>query len=242
MIVSIALCFGLATWLLLPDHSLNRVGSPLSSNPWIRRIVGGRPTGLSLVTRVSVAIASASLAWIGVGWGAAPVAFLGVFVASGRVESPTVRAENQQLINQADYALDLLAIALRSGSPLRLAVHVVSEIVPAPTSTLLKLVYAQTAVGRSDSEAWLELSDHRVWGEVARDLARSVEAGTGLVDLLTTHAEGLRATRRSDRERAVRAVGVHAVLPLMSCFLPAFLLVGVLPIIASTITGVLAGG
>lgn len=79
------------------------------------------------------------------------------------------------------------------------------------------------------------MRDDTVWGAVARDLARCAESGAAVAEVLEVHAAEARALRRARREMAARTVGVRSVLPLVCCFLPAFILVGVVPIIAATL-------
>ena len=74
---------------------------------------------------------------------------------------------------------------------------------------------------------------------IARDLARCAESGTAVALILEVHATEARARARAQREAAARTVGVRSVLPLVCCFLPAFVLVGVVPIVAATIGAVL---
>jgi hypothetical protein len=50
-------------------------------------------------------------------------------------------------------------------------------------------------------------------------------------------AEDLRCDRAAAAEAAVRRVSVLAVLPLGLCFLPAFVLTGVVPVVASIVSG-----
>jgi pilus assembly protein TadC len=54
-----------------------------------------------------------------------------------------------------------------------------------------------------------------------------------LADGLRAHADDARTEARDAAVKAARTVGVRSVVPLMTCFLPAFVLVGVVPIIAS---------
>lgn len=241
MLVVAAVCSGLATWLLIPGSSWVMIASRIQRHGLLK-LWRGKDGCYSLALRVSAGLFAATMCWIlSSQLVMALLAFLACFVVLGQVESPLVRRQQRVLLSQADSALELLAIALSVGAPLRIAVEVVAEVIPVPTSQVLTLVQTQTAIGRSDSEAWLELANHPVWGSVARDLARSVDVGAGLVELLDLHAEEIREARQEDRERSVRSVGVRAVLPLMCCFLPAFLLVGVLPIIASTLGNLLTG-
>ncbi|MPN43713.1 hypothetical protein SDC9_191273 [bioreactor metagenome] len=94
---------------------------------------------------------------------------------------------------------------------------------------------AQVAIGDSEAHAWLRLADDPVWSLVARDLARSVESGSTLVDLLRTHAERSRKEWHAVIVARARTVGVRSVLPLMTCYLPAFMLVGIVPVIAGAV-------
>ena len=129
--------------------------------------------------------------------------------------------------------LDLLACCLEAGSPMPQAVQIVAEVSPDATAAVLRGVMAQLRVGRDAQEAWLSLADHPDWGLPARDAARSARSGTSLVESLRTHADEARRRRREREHRLARAVGVKSVQPLVVCFLPAFVLVGVVPLVAS---------
>jgi Flp pilus assembly protein TadB len=52
---------------------------------------------------------------------------------------------------------------------------------------------------------------------------------------LLVHADVARQERHGQVEAAARRVGVRSVLPLMTCFIPAFLLLGVVPTVASAL-------
>ena len=67
-------------------------------------------------------------------------------------------------------------------------------------------------------------------------MARSVRSGVALGDLLRGHAaaQARASAETAARERA-RQVAVSGVLPLVTCFPPAFLLVGVVPIFGGII-------
>ncbi|MFZ2260527.1 MAG: type II secretion protein F, partial [Luteococcus japonicus] len=68
-----------------------------------------------------------------------------------------------------------------------------------------------------------------------RDLARSSETGSAAARVLRQHAQDLRVAVRDAQLGRARAVGVRSVLPLMACFLPAFLLTGVVPVVAGLV-------
>jgi len=59
---------------------------------------------------------------------------------------------------------------------------------------------------------------------------------------LSGHADDGRQESRDAAVKSARTVGVRSVIPLMVCFLPAFFLIGVVPIVAGLLTSFLAGG
>lgn len=129
-------------------------------------------------------------------------------------------------------ALDFLAVCVSAGLPMRSALGTVAEVSPSPTRELLADVAAALALGRAGPLAWEELRRHQVWGSVASDIARAERSGTSLSGILRIHADDARREERDAATKRARTVGVKSVVPLMACFLPAFVLVGVIPIIA----------
>ena len=62
-----------------------------------------------------------------------------------------------------------------------------------------------------------------------------MESGTRLTECLRQHADSARENRRAALQVRARSVGVRSVLPLMVCFIPSFLLLGVVPTVASAL-------
>lgn len=143
------------------------------------------------------------------------------------------------LVAEQPIALDFLSVALSAGLPLSIALRRVAEISPPATKELLARMGTDAALGRLDSAGWRELPGAHAWRGVAQDLARSQHSGTTLADSLALHSQ-LSRQRLSDgaRQRAKR-VGVQIALPLMLCFLPAFLAVGVAPMVVGLLSGFL---
>ena len=92
---------------------------------------------------------------------------------------------------------------------------------------------AHLALGRAGPLAWEELRADQSWARVAADVARAERSGTSLAAVLRVHAEDARQEARDAATKKARTVGVRSVIPLMACFLPAFVLVGVVPIVGS---------
>lgn len=151
------------------------------------------------------------------------------------LEAASERRKAKQLSAQLPGCLELFAAALDAGVPLRAAVRHIAALAPEPSAGLLRGVLGHIELGRSDAQAWTSLRDDQTWGPVARDLARCAASGAAVADVLEVHAAEARMVRRARREMAARAVGVRSVLPLVCCFLPAFVLVGVVPIVAATL-------
>lgn len=127
----------------------------------------------------------------------------------------------------------LLAVCLDAGAPPRTALREVASVVGEPASGPLLAVVQRIDVGIDEAEAWLELGGTPGYRGVSRDIARAVRSGLGLSELLRHHAkETRRELATADLVRA-RAAGVRSVVPLMVCFLPAFIALGVVPLFAS---------
>ncbi|GIH22507.1 hypothetical protein Aph01nite_08170 [Acrocarpospora phusangensis] len=60
-----------------------------------------------------------------------------------------------------------------------------------------------------------------------------------MADVLTRLADDARHATRSASSAAARKVGVQAVAPLGLCFLPAFVFLGIIPVVAGLATQVL---
>ena len=132
---------------------------------------------------------------------------------------------------------ELLAVCLEAGAPPRSALALVGEASGGAVGEELGRVGLRIALGVDERQAWESLADVPGYRAVARDLGRAVGHGTGLADLLRRHAADARANAAAAAQARARTAGVHSVVPLMVCFLPSFLLLGVVPMLASVIGG-----
>lgn len=242
---------GLTVFLLLrnPAGQLRRM-TPRKSRPAqavapLRRLIEGRADAPPLLGRVLLSLACAfALGLVGFGvdgrlghviWFAIPVvAAIGVLVL-GWVEPQSTRRRRRQLIMEVPQALELMAACLGAGVPARTACAAVVRSFDGPVADDLGKVMALLQLGVADVAAWRTLHDHPQLGLAAADLARSMESGTSVVEALRHHAAAARETRRSELQVRARAVGVRSVLPLMTCFLPSFMLLGIVPAVVSAV-------
>jgi tight adherence protein B len=72
-------------------------------------------------------------------------------------------------------------------------------------------------------------------------LALAERAGAPVADLLRAEAARVRGTARADGAIRAAALGVRLMIPLGCCVLPAFVLLGVAPLLISVVTGTLGG-
>ena len=230
-VVLAALAAAVAAWLILPPSS-----SALSRLRPARQAAGrrgGPEPMLGLASRILAGIGTGAVALL-VLPGAAGILVAGVAgpataVVLGRLPR---RTDVRILTIELPEALEFLAVCLDAGQPVGHAVTAVAKVSPEATRNLLERVAAQVALGRAGPSAWEDLRGHRVWGRVAADIARAERSGTGLADVLRMHAEDGRRDAGDLAVKEARKVGVRSVVPLMACFLPAFILVGVVPIVA----------
>ena len=126
-------------------------------------------------------------------------------------------------------ACDLLAVCLAAGTPIGAAVAAVAASVPGPLGSRLAHVGALYRLGAAPRQAWS--SAPPPVEPLARVLVRAGESGSGVVPALQRLAADLRAAQRGAVEASVRRAGVWVLAPLGLCFLPAFLCLGVVPMV-----------
>lgn len=148
-----------------------------------------------------------------------------------RLEPASVRAERLGLLRAGPLVADLLAASLVAGVPIERALPVVARALGGPTERLLLTVHHRMRLGVPADVAWSALADSPGLGGIARAVARSSRTGAPLAALLAAAAVDLRAEASAASMAEVRATSVRAVLPLGLCLLPAFALLGVVPVV-----------
>lgn len=157
----------------------------------------------------------------------------------GRLEPRTSRTRREHLERQAPAVADLLAATLTSGAPMRPALAAVAEAVGAPATDAIRPVVAAMELGSDPATAWQPLARDHALGAIAAAVVRSERSGAPLATQLARIADDLRRQRQTVVESAARSAGVSAVAPLAACFLPAFLLLGVVPVVSGLASGLL---
>jgi len=139
------------------------------------------------------------------------------------------QAAQGALVRELPIACDLLGVCLTAGVPVAGALAAVGEATPAPLGPELRGVAALYRMGADPRQAWAGVPSELAG--LGRVLVRAGESGSTVAPALRTLASDSRAAGRAATEAAVRRAGVWVLAPLGLCFLPAFLCLGVVPLI-----------
>ena len=198
-----------------------------------------RAAGVRLL--LSAAAGAGVTLMIGQWW--AVVAGVAVSVAVERFlrsrEPADVRADRLRAVADLPLCADLLAAALRGGVPVDRAAEAVAEAFGGPLGERLARTARSLRLGADSGEAWAHLAAVPGADRVIAAAIRSSSSGGALAGALLRLADDLRADRSVAAEAAARRSGVLIVLPLGLCFLPAFVLAGLVPVVVAVLGDVL---
>jgi pilus assembly protein TadC len=178
--------------------------------------------------------------------GGPPGLLLGCAVAAGgphalaRLDDRGER-EEQALAAQLPLALDLLAACLAGGGSLADALRSVALAVGGPCAERFSRVAAALSVGTPPESAFAELGSEGAGGSAGRALCRASEGGSPVAGAVGRVAEDARRRARLQARKRARRAGVMAAGPLTLCFLPAFLLIGVVPCVVGVLGPLVTG-
>jgi pilus assembly protein TadC len=133
------------------------------------------------------------------------------------------------LLRELPAACDLLGVCLSAGVPVSTALAAVGAAVPAPLGPHLAGVAALARLGADPRRAWADVPAELA--ALGRVLVRAGESGAAAAPALRALAADSRASLRAGTEAAVRRAGVWVLAPLGACFLPAFVCLGVAPLV-----------
>ncbi len=126
-------------------------------------------------------------------------------------------------------ACDLLGVCLAAGLPVEGALEAVGGAVGGPLGTQLRSVAALSRLGADPRRAWADVPPELA--PLGRVLVRAGESGATVAGALRTLAAESRAAARAATAAAVQRAGIWVLAPLGACFLPAFLCLGVVPLV-----------
>ncbi|MFL5999805.1 MAG: type II secretion system F family protein [Streptomyces sp.] len=151
-------------------------------------------------------------------------------------------ADAREAARQLPLAADLLAACIAAGAGPVIAAQAVGEALGGPVGEGLARGAAEVRLGGEPGEAWRRLASTPGAGALARLLERADVTGLPAAGPAAALAADARADWGRTATARARRAAVLVTAPVGLCFLPAFIAVGVLPIVIGLAGGVLGGG
>ncbi|MFP7365076.1 type II secretion system F family protein [Corynebacterium callunae] len=155
-----------------------------------------------------------------------------------RAGPTTGSTAGQMLKKQADPLeiaadIELFAACLDAGLNTRDAASVVANVAVESQQQIWTQVVALLSVGVNAQKAFSLMATTPGLDELANLATISQRSGSALSTGCTQIAGSLRATAADHRTAAAERAGVFIALPLALCFLPAFIIIGLAPVVLS---------
>nr|WP_308294498.1 type II secretion system F family protein [Streptomyces sp. RKAG290] len=144
-----------------------------------------------------------------------------------------------EAVRQLPLAADLLAACISVGAGPREAAEAVGESLGGPVGEQLARTAAEIRLGGDPAVAWGRFGEIPGAAALARCLDRAGATGAPAAEPVSRLAEAMRAERSSAGVARAQRAGVLITAPVGLCFLPAFLAVGVAPVVIGLAAGLL---
>ena len=136
-------------------------------------------------------------------------------------------------------ALEILRLGISSGMTISDAFHYTQKHSPLAASRELDQGWNQFRVGFPLSRGLEEMAKiNPGWRSISDTLNTSLQTGSPIADQLADVEFVLQSSIDTEKLKRIKSASVKSVLPLGLCFLPAFILLAVVPIIAGLIGGI----
>lgn len=203
---------------------LKAMGAP--RKPW-----APNPTHTRIALAVALGLLTAVIAGLPLGPPLAAAVATTTWWLAGRTTRP--RAPDPLALAAA---WDLLAACLRAGLPVPTAVTAILDDLPAEAATALRSTADLLAMGADPVDAWLPAMRCPTTAPLARAARHTTRAGAALADMVDTQATTTRQSADDTAEAMAQRAGVLVAAPLGLCFLPAFICLGVAPVVTGLAT------
>ena len=154
----------------------------------------------------------------------------------GRLRTEASIAEDRDLARELPIALDVLSLALDAGASWDRATLHAAACCTGSREADLRTAAARLAMGAAPSEVW---RGSRVLEVLGALVERSFRTGAGVSRVLRQHADAVRQSERSRRIEAARRLATRAVMPVTFLGYPAFLLLGLIPTLVTSMTALI---
>ena len=166
-----------------------------------------------------------------VGWAGGAAAAVSVWVVLGRTEDPAITRRREQLLADLPVGVDLLASCLDAGSAPESSLVVVSRALGGPVGEEFLAIHHRLEIGVDPVQVWRAVAHREELAPLGRAVGRAHETGAPVGRAVHQLADELRDRARAEVETRARSIEVKAAAPLGLCLLPAFVVLGVVPMV-----------
>lgn len=172
--------------------------------------------------------------------GLAPALAVWLLLSRGRPRVRSRRLPGDRVVRlDPAVACDLVAAVLRSGASVPASLESLGMAVGGSSGHELAVAARMLRFGSAWPEAFAQVPAE--WAPVTGALRLAWTDGVAPDSMLAATAGALRASRAARAREEAERLGVRLVLPLGLCLLPAFVLIGLVPVMIAT-GGDLLGG
>ncbi len=142
-------------------------------------------------------------------------------------------------------SLDIFAVCLNAGMPVPAAARATASAISGPLAVVLRRAADLLALGADPANAWASApgEEHDAYSTALLRLARrSAASGTAMAVAVAELSAQIRQDALHRAEAAAERASVVIAGPLGLCFLPAFLCLGVIPVVAGLARDVFGTG
>lgn len=238
--ITAAVLLLLAAAALIPDARVgrNRLACLADAAP-----VAAGPAPVLRPAWAAVAVAAAGLV---TGAAAGPAAGLGVAVAAAAGATALHRLRGRPGATAAMFAPQaslredpaelagrwpLLAVCLEAGLPVAAAVEATAAPLTGAAGQALRRVAGLLALGADPAEAWATVAGRPALAAFARAAGRSAGTGAALAQVARAEGARLKAELTDSAQARAQRAAVLITGPLGLCHLPAFLVLGIAPVV-----------
>ncbi|MFF6790891.1 type II secretion system F family protein [Streptomyces filamentosus] len=156
-----------------------------------------------------------------------------------RAEAGRASAEDRRAASRLPLAADLLAACASAGAGPGEAAEAVGRSLGGPLGERLLRTAAELRLGGEPAEVWGRFGAIPGAEGLARCMERAGASGAPAAEAIARHAAALRAAAARTATARARRAQVLISAPVGLCFLPAFLAVGVAPVVIGLASGLL---
>lgn len=135
---------------------------------------------------------------------------------------------------------ELLAVCLEAGMPVATAVTAAAEPLTGGTGAALRRIAGLLELGADPADAWQAAEEVPAIAAFARAAGRSAGTGAALAQVARSVAERVRAELIDTAQARAQRAAVLITGPLGLCYLPAFVVLGIAPVVVGLASEVLS--